>query len=464
MLKPGHILNISLIASLIAPVAAKALPTAKDAANLRSPIPVQAIRDMSKASLSEEEFLEITADEVYYNQEENRYEATGEAEVFLVSDNAYLHADQIIFDGTRNKVEAIGNVRINQGEETLYGNYAQYDTKKEFYSLNSPKMFLTGVKLKARIVQSKELSEKQKEASKKVQKKNTAQFKEGIIALDEPVRIFSEGNRTPTRYSQSRARYLRRTQPTWQEYPEEGNIKYSAEEITFDNTRKLNNLQIKGARIWISDKISIPSPVHITTTVGKYAGTRFTGPVIGTRERLGGFSLGPRFYKALEHGVFSWAPIVQIGNGPGVGGGLLLGYSDIDGTLDVLTGYGSLENRFIINAEKRLPKGFRVRALMNQFSDGKFFGSSQVGQLYDINHRIRLKSPLFGRRGLVVENAVGWAKDNDELFSSRRLEDLLAQREDGSTEGSRSTFRSEHSAAFYTRPLLDLVIVNITLA
>ena len=171
-------------------------------------------------------------------------------------------------------------------------------------------------------------------------------FEDGVLALDTPQAIFLSDGGTSTKYRRDVIQNIRNTKPSWDDLPDEPRFKYSAKEIFYDSTKQIQNLKIKGARVWLTDKISVPSPIHYTTTVGKASGSNFIGPIFGNANRIGGFAIGPRFYHTRENDMFTFAPIVQLGGGTEFGGGAFLTYNKYDDSTRVLSGYGTLENRF----------------------------------------------------------------------------------------------------------------------
>jgi hypothetical protein len=395
--------------------------------------------------------VEIEADQIHYSEDTNLYEAVGDAKVYLPGKDATLYADKITFDSSKKLIEGFGNLRLINEKNVLWGTYACFGSEDYKYSVTDPKFFVQGLRLKARKADSQYI-----ENAKEKKEKNTIHFQEGVLALDKPIKIFYPGNVQDTRYMMDRVFVNRTMELDWDDLPEESTLKYSAKEIIYDDTKKLNNLQIKGARVWLTKNFSIPFPLHINTTVGEYSETKFRGFVIGNSERLGGFSLGPRFFKAYDYGVWGLAPIFQIGN-DGVGGGGILSFHRPGDTTAIMGGYGSLDNRFIVNAHQELPYGFNLNFLVNQNKSGSVFGMSQVGLLAEVLHRARIKAPFIDRRGLRLNTSVGWAQDNKDLFSLERLLTLSETRGDkGEIDGNESGFRAETSTDFYTKPFLRL--------
>ncbi len=449
-----------------------ALTNPVDLSALQKPI-IEAEQHNLKTDNGQEMMLQVIADEINYNNNTDFYEAKGNAEAYVPDKDATLYADLITYNGQTKLVEAFGNVKMIQDADaavtnesnskskksatssktTIYGTYSSFHIDSSLLDISSPRVFLRGVKLKAREATGK-LEDKEEG---KEQKKNI-KFFDGTLATEEPITMYLKGFRIGTRYSQDSIREDRQAEHNWDELPEKATFKYSAKEIVYDDTKRVNNLRIKGARIWLNDHFSIPSPVHITTTVGDVAGSKFMGPVIGTQERIGGFALGPRFIYAPENnlGVFGIAPILQIGDGADFGFGVIGSYSNISDTTRLMGGYGTLDDRWILNAHQKLPWNFEVNVLKNQFLSNAMFGSTLVGEFAEVAHHFKIKAPFIDRRGIRFNNSIGIAKDNAELFSSKRLDDLRETRsEAGLAKGNADLrdFRSEHSVNFYTNPL-----------
>jgi lipopolysaccharide export system protein LptA len=393
--------------------------------------------------------LEIIADEIRYNQEKNYYEAYGKAEAFIPTQNAKLYADTISYDSDRQLIEAFGDIKVVQGENVIYGQYISFETDTKSYKMDQSRLFVYGLKLKSRIVES----------TYKVKKNGDNEtfltFKDGVAAVDEPISIFAPGNRMGSRYSRNIAIYNRQRKVDWDDLSDKSSLRYSAKEINIDNTRKKNNLSIKGARIWLSDHLSIPSPVHITTTVGEGSDSRFQGPVIGVRERIGGFALGPRFFHERDFGVFSLVPLLQIGDGPKFGAGVIGSFNTPHDKTAIMAGYGSLHDRFIGRFHQDIYKNIiNYDTLVNQFVEDSIFGSSQVGQLHQLSIVQNVKLPFIDDRGMRLNLSGGWAKDNTDLFSGTEERNLRKGFDgDQNIREEHSGFRSTLESSLYTKPI-----------
>lgn len=416
---------------------------------LSQPIEKEVIVQEADEKLPNQVSVEITADEIRYSQEKNYYEANGKAEAYLPVQKARLFADTISYDSERQLLEAFGDIKIIQGENTIYGKYISFETGSKEYKMDEPKLYINGLKLKSRIVQSEYKEKKNKDGN------TILTFKDGVAAFDEPISIYAHGNRTGTRYSRNIQRYNAKRKIDWDDLSDKSSMRYSAKEISIDTTKKKNNLRIKGARVWLNDHLSIPSPVHITTTVGEGSHSRFQGPVIGTRERIGGFALGPRFFFETDPGVFSLVPLVQIGDGPEFGAGAIGTFNTTNDTTALMFGYGSLHDRFIGRVHQDIyKKSVRFDGLVNQFVEDSIFGASQVGQLYQLSAAKRFYLPFIDDRGMRVRLAGGWAKDNEDLYSGDE-EENLREGFDGeqNVKKEHSGFRSVLEASLYTQPI-----------
>ncbi|MBT6843441.1 MAG: hypothetical protein HOA17_06550 [Candidatus Melainabacteria bacterium] len=431
------------------------------------PIAKEDVQNNTQTELASEAIIDIVADEVSYDQERTFYEASGNAETYLSSRKAKLFADYISYDTEAKILEATGNVKMIQatdasileelryddelpaGTDAIYGNYISFNVGTSEYKLEEPRLYANGIKMLARELKSKYHTKQEGKKSK-----NILNFNKGTIALNEPISVYSHASRVRTLYGFKQRRQGRRRQVDWDDVSDKKTVRYTAEEVYYDNTRKTNNLKIKGARLWIGEHLSIPSPVHITTTVGAAGNTKFKGPIIGTRERIGGFAMGPRFFYETEPGIFSIVPLVQIGNGPEVSFGAIGSFNTPGDSTSVMAGYGQLEERFILNAHQNIwRKYLQVDALVNQFKRNSVFGSSQVGQLYDVSSDFRLKLPFMDDRGMRIRSAAGWASDNNDLFSEERRDQLAEERGTGGLGKEHSGYRVEFETDFYTKPV-----------
>ena len=411
------------------------------------PIDKEKIQEQTQESLPEKAIVEILADEINYDQNKTYYEALGKAEAIINDKGIHLNADRITYDSATDLLEAFGDIKITQKDSTVYGSYASFNTKSNSYQLDEPKLFAQGIKLKARILESVYADSKKQ--------KNELNFKDGVMALDQPIAVYAHGNNATTRYSKEIARYNRNKQLDWDDLSDKSSIRYTAREIFFDNTRKTNNLRIKGARMWLNENLSIPSPIQITTSVGEGSETRFKGPIIGTRERIGGFALGPRFFYEKDFGIFSLVPVLQMGNGPEYGVGAVTTFNTPGDKTALMLGYGTLYDRFIAYGHQEFGKFFEANAYVNQFIQDNIFGTSQVGQLYEMAFDKRLDLPFADERGLRVRASGGWAKDNTSLYSTDEKNNLTAVREDDTTRPNKEHegFRTQLEASLYTQPI-----------
>jgi hypothetical protein len=393
-------------------------------------------------------YVDIEAENLTYNDEQTLYKAYGKAVATFPERDITLYADEIIFDSAKEVIEAKGNLKLVQGETVVYGSFISLDTAEKTYDMDEPRIYNPEIRLKARNSYSVPPKKKKDDTN------GSIVFEDGYLAVDKPIGIFVPGNSTQTRYSRNIRRYYQNRELRWRDLPDRSRLKYSAEKVIYNTKERINNLHIHGARVWVNDDLSVPSPVAINTTVGDAAKTQFMGPVIGNRERVGGFALGPRYYKSINDFTLAIAPILQIGNGPSFGGGAIVSLNNPNDRTALMIGYGTLENRMIMNLHQQLPWGFEANALVNQISDSLNFGSSQVGQMYELAHRFRLKSWLFDERGAVFRTSASFAADNAELFSDQRLEDLRKNRGDRGFTGEEeeSGFRFEEAVSFYSRP------------
>ncbi len=433
----------------------------RSADSLQEPIEEVAVIESTQKEMPTEVSVEITADTVSYNDEHGFYEADGNAEAYLKEKDATLRADKITYDSVTNLLEATGDVSITQAESIIYGSYASFLTTTEKYIINDPRLFVEGMKLKARSAES--IPRKKKKSDQ--EQKSDILFEDGLIALDKPISLYAHGNIASTKYSQEQVQHNRHRDVDWDDLTDKSRFHYTAKEIFYDKTKKTNNLRITGARVWINDRLSIPSPVQVTTTVGEAADTKFKGPVIGTRERVGGFAAGPRYYYSIDSGTFSLVPLLQMGNGPSFGGGALATFNTPGDKTAIMAGYGSLYNRFIANVHQQFWTNYEVNGLFNQFYRNSIFGASQVGQMYELasDHTIRL--PFVDQRGLRLRGSVAFAKDNVELFSNQSRK-IVAGEIDGNVNEDHSGFRSALEASVYSEPIWRLghELANVSLS
>ena len=72
-------------------------------------------------------YLELEGDSVEYDQESNVYITSGMSTAHIVDQNANLEADKIVYYGSDQHIEAIGNIKITRDNIVSTGESFKFD-------------------------------------------------------------------------------------------------------------------------------------------------------------------------------------------------------------------------------------------------------------------------------------------------------------------------------------------------
>ena len=352
-------------------------------------------------------YLELEGDSVEYDQESNVYITSGMSTAHIVDQNANLEADKIIYYGSDQHIEAIGNIKITRDNIVTTGESFKFDVTSNKYLLTKPDTKVKGAIIKARIVGS--LPD------------NKLEYETGRLTLDEPNRI-AQGfgaRRHPHTFYSYRASKVAKAKPSWGDLPKVPKYRITAEKLVYDSTKTLDNLTIYGARIHFRT-FSLPAVPKFTTTVSSDPNVRTAPliiPTVGTQGALGGFALGPAFnFNLTDYHILSLSPFYQIGSGgtPGFGG--MIG---LHGPRTILEGsYGSLKERFIGQFRQRIGTMTEFRTGYNYYLDDGFLGSALAQINVELVDRRNLKAP-FTETGIHFRTSTGWAQSDPGLLPTK---------------------------------------------
>lgn len=394
-------------------------------------------------------YLELEGDNVEFDQEKNIYTTKGMSTAKIVDQNAVLEAEEIIYNGNDEKIEATGDVKITRDGIVTTGEFFTFDVTSDRYLLTDPRSKVTGAVITAREVDNPD--------------ENNLEYRDGLLQVDNPIRI-AQGvgvkNHPRTYYSRQVKRKLLK-KPTWDDIPKHRKYKLSARKIIYDNTKEINNLTVIKPRAHFGH-FSLPLGPKLTTTINDdpYVMSKpLITPLIGTQGALGGFAVGPSInLNVTNYHILSLAPFAQIGrNDDGFGFG---GKITFDGpSTNFELAYGSLNNRFAGIASQRfgLRKRFQVRAAYNRFVDGGFLGR----QATEINVGFvdrRSWHPKFimsiTEGGIRLRTEGNWSKGDRDIQPSRLS---MLQNEAGDTDDFEDdAFKLEEQIALTTKPVFQL--------
>lgn len=387
-------------------------------------------------------YLEIEGDDVEYDHESNVYTTSGMSIAHIVDQDAKLEADKIIYYGSDQHVEAVGNIKITRGKVVTTGESFRFDVTANKYLLTRPQTVVKGAVIKARKLSSTSNDE--------------LEYKQGRLKIDEPIRIaqgFGVRKRPHTFYSKQASRRAR-AKPSWDDLSKIQKYKVTAEKIIYDNDKTINNLTVYGARVHFKN-FSLPAVPKFTTTISSDPNIRTAPllvPTIGTQGALGGFALGPRFnFNLTDHHIISLSPFGQIGSEGATGIGTMLGFYGPTTVLEA--SYGSLKDRFVGVFKQRLGKNTQFRAAYNQFLDDGFLGNTLAKLNLEIVDRRKIKIP-FTEGGLNFRSSTNWAQSDPLLFPSKFRE---LQKEAGDPgEFKDNAFKFEEQITLVSKPIFRI--------
>lgn len=385
-------------------------------------------------------YLELEGDNVEYDQEANIYVTSGMSTAHIVDQNARLEAEEIIYYGSDQHLEAKGNIKIIRDNITTTGESFKFDVTSNKYLLTKPESILKGAIIKARNVSS--LPE------------DKLEYEHGRLKLEEPVRIaqgFGARQHPRTFYSFKASRAAKE-KPTWDDISNQQKYRVTADKIVYDSTKEVNNLTVYGARVHFKN-FSLPAVPRFTTTVNSDPDVRsapLLAPTVGTQGALGGFALGPAFnFNLTKYSIFSLSPFAQIGSEGALGFGGMIGFYGPDTKIEGL--YGSLKDRFVGQFRQKFGRSTEFRAAYNQYLDGGFLGSTLAQINIELVDKRKIRVP-FTESGINFRTSTNWAQSNPGILPSRFAQ---FQREAGDPKDfENSAFKAEEQITLVTKPII----------
>ena len=387
-------------------------------------------------------YLDLEGDNVEYDHESNIYITSGMSIAHIVDQDATLEADKIIYYGSDQHIEAIGNIKINRENIITTGESFRFNVTSNKYLLTKPKTVLIGAIIKARNASSTLDNESYK-----------VEYGRGRLTLDEPIRIaqgFGARMHPRTYYSQEVSRAARAT-PTWDDIAKPAKYRVTAEKLVYDNTKPVNNLTVYGARVHFQN-FSIPAAPKFRTTVNSDPNVRtapLIAPTLGTQGALGGFAIGPAFnINVTDYHILSFSPFGQIGSGGAGGFGSMLGFYGPRTILEA--SYGSLKDRFIGQFRQRIGGHDEIRTAYNYYLDDGFLGSTLAQANLELVDRRNIDLP-FTEGGVGFRTSSNWSQSNTGILPSRYGQFL---KEAGNPKDFKnSAFKLEEQISLVTKPV-----------
>lgn len=402
------------------------------------------IKDDSKLT-AKAVYLELEGDNVEFDYEKNIYTTTGNSIAHIVDQDAKLEADKIIYYGSNQQIEAIGNIKITREGVVTKGESFKFKVASSQYLLTEPETKLKGAIITAKKVQSSPSNE-------------SLEYTKGQFQFDEPIRIAqgfgSRGQHPHTFYSKQAARKAGR-KPTWDDIPKNKKYRVTAEKIVYESEKEIKNLTIYKARIHFKH-FSVPATPKLVLTVNADNNVRsapLITPTVGTQGALGGFALGPSFnFNITKYHVVSLSPFAQVGDGAdfGVGGKVAL----VGPSTNAEFGYGSLKDRFFGKFYQNIfSEKTKLRLGWNQYFDNGFLGNTLPQFEVGIVDRRSIKVP-FTEGGLSFRTTANWARVDPEILPSQFRE---FQHDAGDPKDFRNNaFKVEEQLSLVTKPIFKL--------
>ncbi|OGI06176.1 MAG: hypothetical protein A3I68_02720 [Candidatus Melainabacteria bacterium RIFCSPLOWO2_02_FULL_35_15] len=393
-------------------------------------------------------YLELEGDSVEYDHDSNVYITSGMSIAHIVDQDAKLEADEIIYYGSDQHIEAKGNIKINRDNIITTGESFKFDVTSNKYLLTKPFTQIKGAIIKARTLSS-------------LPDNNQLEYEHGRLKLEEPVRVaqgFGTRVHPKTFYSLQASRAARRA-PTWDEVSNQMKYRITAQKIVYDQSKAVNNLTVYGGRIHFRN-FSLPAEPRFTTTVSSDPNVRtapLIAPVIGTQGALGGFAAGPAFnFNVTDHHIFSFSPFAQIGSGGSPGFGGMLGFYGPTTTLQL--SYGSLKDRFIGQfRQKFFGNKTEFRAAYNYYLEEGFLGSTLAQINVGLVDKRRWTNSFLQKvteGGINFRSSTSWIQSSPGILPSKYKGFL---KEAGDPEDFKKTaFKAEEQINLISKPVFKI--------
>ncbi len=387
-------------------------------------------------------YLELEGDDVEYDHESNVYITYGMATAHIVDQGAKLEADEIIYYGSDQHVEAKGNIKITRGGIVTVGDSFKFDVTSNKYLLTQPKTVLEGAVIRSRNVASSP--------------DDKIEYEHGRLRLDEPIRVaqgFGARKHPRTFYSQKQSR-ASKARPVWDDVSKSPKYRVTAEKIVYDNSKKINNLTVYGARVHFQN-FSLPVTPKFTTTVNSDPKVRtapLIAPTFGTQGALGGLAFGPTFnLNVTDYHILSLSPFGQLGSSNALGFGGMVGFY---GPSTILEGsYGSLKQRFIGQFRQRFGRHTEFRSAYNYYLDDGFLGSTLAQINVELVDKRKIKVP-FSESGINFRTAGSWVQSSPGILPSRYQQFLKGSGDQMNFQNT--AFKTEEQISLVSKPIFKL--------
>lgn len=386
--------------------------------------------------------VQIVADDTEYDQEKNTFLGTGNAVAVIAGQNSRLEADTILYDQNSETIDARGNVKILRDGQLTTGSSFKFKVNSDEYLITDPDTELQGTQIVAR--QARGNGE-------------NLVFKNGQFTLPEPVRIANNAFNGPM--SQTERSMESKLHPDAY-LPPKPSFTFSARKMVYERYKEDGNLTIFGGRLKFKH-FTVPMPKFNATVSADSRVVFPVTPVISNNYNVGGINIGPQFnYAVGKRGVFSWAPLVQIGgrsvydttmqqNNGKLGAGFRLGYKN--DRLQAHLAYGSVSNLLVGDFKYRFNEKTQFQSGINRFLNDGMFGMRRARLLAEmVDYRYVQSIPYVSM--LMFRTSGGWAQDQPQLVDLQG--DQYSQLfKTGNSTQTKSAFRLQEQVTVISHPI-----------
>lgn len=348
--------------------------------------------------------VQIVADDTEYDQDKNTFLGTGNAVATIAGQNSRLEADMILYDQNSQTIDARGAVKIIRDGMLSTGSSFKFKVTSDEYMITNPDTEIQGTTVVAR---------------KAMGNKEGLVFKQGTLNLPEPVVIAKGGWFGPLSAAETSAEKIAHPDAYM---PAKPSFRFKARKMVYERYKESGNLTVFGGKMQVGN-FDIPLG-KFTATVGKE--NRVVMPItpyIGNNIQSGGVNIGAHFnYNIGKTGVFSWAPLLQLGgrNTSGdsdagqIGAGAHIRYTS--SRLSTQLAYGSVSNLLVADLRYQVHKNTHLQMGINRFLNDGLFGA----------RRARLAAEAVDFRGISgipylsaisFRTGIGWFQDQPSLLN-----------------------------------------------
>lgn len=312
--------------------------------------------------------VNVESEKLDYNQENDTFTATGNAKVIVDGQEAELTADKVIYYQKDEYITAEGNLQIIKDGKIIKGDFARVNLSSESALVTNPNTIISNVKMTAKEANLyPELIELED---------GSANLQQGNLDLS-----LSAGVYRPEEIKESIPGYG--TVIPSDPQNKKPHFRIVAKEIELDRAKKVNNLIVKNASVYIG-KFKIATMPRLTLTVGEQAKiVEAMLPEVGFNKNIAGIYFGPSLTLDLpRNSLLRISPIfAAAGRKHVVGGGGIARFRTSTNTTDVA--YTSTADRLVLKGEQRLYKDTtKINYLINEYPDKGFMGTGFYRPLY----------------------------------------------------------------------------------